>query len=172
VEDSRVRTSRKPAKAQASPAQGPDSGESSTASSASCALVRSSSRTCGPSLLAGWTELSPTSTGSGIEWRAASSPLETSAPRTGGSGYSSSLPEWPTPTASEYGSSNNGCPGDGREVYATAGKASLFTEARRDGGTLNPAWVEALMGFPEGWTDGPLDPDTLPLFGSLLGPPR
>lgn len=80
--------------------------------------------------------------------------------------------EWPTPTASEYGSSNNGCPGDGREVYATAGKASLFTEARRDGGTLNPAWVEALMGFPEGWTDGPLDPETLPLFGSLLGPHR
>lgn len=77
---------------------------------------------------------------------------------------------WPTPTASEYGSSNNGSPGDGREKFATAGKASLSTEARREGGTLNPAWVEALMGFPLGWTDGPADPDTLPLFGSLLEP--
>ena len=35
-----------------------------------------------------------------------------------------------------------------------------------------PAWVEALMGFPTGWTDGPLDPETLPLFGNLLGPSR
>ncbi len=79
---------------------------------------------------------------------------------------------WPTPTATEYGSSNNGCPGDGRETYATAGKASLSTTARREGGSLNPAWVEALMGFPTGWTDGPLDPETLPLFGSLLGPSK
>lgn len=77
-----------------------------------------------------------------------------------GKSLTDAIRQWPTPTASEYGSSNNGCPGDGRETYATAGK----------GGILNPAWVEALMGFPEGWTDGPLDPETLPLFGSLLGP--
>ncbi|MFS8071316.1 MAG: hypothetical protein ACMG6S_33520 [Byssovorax sp.] len=32
---------------------------------------------------------------------------------------------WPTPTASSYGSSNNGCPGDGREEYATKGRPSL-----------------------------------------------
>lgn len=37
---------------------------------------------------------------------------------------------WPTPTASSYGSSNNGCPGDGREEYATRGKPSLEAMAR------------------------------------------
>lgn len=33
--------------------------------------------------------------------------------------------EWPTPAATPYGTSNNGCPGDGREEYATKGKPSL-----------------------------------------------
>lgn len=37
---------------------------------------------------------------------------------------------WPTPTASSYGSSNNGCPGDGRDEYATKGKPSLEVMAR------------------------------------------
>jgi len=111
--------------------------------------------------------------------------------------------EYPTPAASSYGSSNNGCPGDGREEYATKGKPSLESMARdgllyptptaacatggqtsRGGerknepllqgmvgaGKLNPDWVETLMGFPIGWTDGPLDPETLLLFGSLREP--
>lgn len=38
--------------------------------------------------------------------------------------------DWPTPTATPYGSSNNGCPGDGREEYATKGRASLETMAQ------------------------------------------
>jgi hypothetical protein len=59
---------------------------------------------------------------------------------------------WPTPTANDYGSSGNGCPGDGRETYAHAGTPSLSTTARREGGKLNPDWVEALQGFPVGWT--------------------
>jgi hypothetical protein len=75
--------------------------------------------------------------------------------------------EYPTPSASSYGTSNNGCPGDGREEYATKGKPSLDTMAHAWGGKLNPDWVETLMGFPIGWTDGPLDPATLLLFGSL-----
>lgn len=37
----------------------------------------------------------------------------------------------PTPTASNYGSSNNGCPGDGRQEYATKGTLSLRGMARR-----------------------------------------
>ncbi len=36
-----------------------------------------------------------------------------------------------TPTASTYGTSNNGCPHDGREEYATKGKLSLYTMAAR-----------------------------------------
>lgn len=77
---------------------------------------------------------------------------------------------YPTPTASRYGPSGNGDPGDGRGRYAHAGTPSLDTIAARDGGRLNPEWVEALMGFPIGWTDGPSDPATLPLFGSLPEP--
>lgn len=102
---------------------------------------------------------------------------------------------YPTPTATTYGTRNNGDPGDGRGAYATAGAPSLETMARsgelyptptrraetrwggdRKGekllpgmvgvGTLNPEWVETLMGFPIGWTDGPLDPETLLLFGN------
>ena len=37
----------------------------------------------------------------------------------------------PTPSASEYGTSNNGCPGDGRAHYATRGKLSLRGMAKR-----------------------------------------
>lgn len=37
----------------------------------------------------------------------------------------------PTAAATTYGSSNNGCPGDGREEYATKGKPSLETMARQ-----------------------------------------
>lgn len=121
---------------------------------------------------------------------------------TRGSGSSWSRGEYPTPTATSYGSSNNGSPHDGREEYATKGSPSLqrwaqdwptasATDAkgsRRHGymlkgnpGTtltdamllflaqetrkagerssslavLNPAFVEALMGLPNGWTDVP-----------------
>lgn len=122
--------------------------------------------------------------------------------------------EWPTPSATPCGTSNNGSPRDGyREAYATAGKPSLEGCAREEwptptardfrsihaspetmarnarplsetvgagagldgplaasnpstpgnppassspaGGYLNPAWVEALMGAPPGWTELP-----------------
>lgn len=107
--------------------------------------------------------------------------------------------EWPTPTAESYGTSNNGCPGDGREAYATKGKPSLEGMARQDWptpqaadserasetmmrgnptlrgatlgppgqeslnsrgnrrGSLNPDWVETLMGAPPSWTDLPAE---------------
>lgn len=50
----------------------------------------------------------------------------------------------PTLTKSTYGSSNNGCPHDGREAYATAGKPSLHTLVRRmhediEEGLVDPA---------------------------------
>ena len=90
---------------------------------------------------------------------------------------------WPTPTASEYGTGQNGCPGDGRETFAQKGKPSLSTLARAwdttsrrclettsgglSGMALNPAFVESLMGFPPGWTEpdpGGSDAEELPLF--------
>ena len=99
---------------------------------------------------------------------------------------------WPTPTSSSYGSSNNGCPGDGREAYATKGRPSLQRmaaaltpwptreDARASGLMLNPRWIEALMGFPMGWCllptgqaslfDGPLDAGSLSTTGSHPAP--
>lgn len=41
------------------------------------------------------------------------------------------LEMWPTPSATRYGSSGNGCPGDGRARYAHRGKPSLDTLAAR-----------------------------------------
>lgn len=127
------------------------------------------------------------------------------AAREGGPTLLEALGEWPTPTAETYGSSNNGCPGDGRTEYATRGKPSLegmarqgwptptasdskasgasgySTESGRHQGTtltdaivgprgpesrntngsprgsLNPDWVETLMGAPPGWTDLPAE---------------
>lgn len=86
----------------------------------------------------------------------------------------------PTPSASRYGSSNNGCPHDGRTEYKQKGKPSLWTMAAKNlwptptardrksgskgkqensrplseevGGSLNPTWVEWLQGYPLEWT--------------------
>jgi len=58
-----------------------------------------------------------------------------------------------TPTASSYGSGNNGCPGDGRKAYAQAGKPSLWSRARAEGGHLNRRLSLWLMGFPEDWLE-------------------
>jgi hypothetical protein len=70
---------------------------------------------------------------------------------------------YPTPTASRYGSGQNGCPHDGREAFSGKGAPSLDTMAARLwGGTLNPDWVECLMGFPPGWTRLPLPTLGLP----------
>jgi hypothetical protein len=72
-----------------------------------------------------------------------------SALPTSGDGFS----YLPTPSATPYGSGQNGCPHDGRAEYAGKGKPSLWTLARRAGGPLSPLFVEAMMGFPEGWTE-------------------
>jgi hypothetical protein len=53
---------------------------------------------------------------------------------------------WPTPTVND--SKNNGGPSQLRD-REKKGK-NLNAKA---GGSLNPEWVEWLMGFPKGWTD-------------------
>lgn len=85
----------------------------------------------------------------------------------------------PTLTASNCGTSNNGCPGDGREAYRTKGRSSLYQLARDGvlptltvrgnnnrkgispkagdglatalGGQLSPTWSAWFMGFPLDW---------------------
>ena len=46
---------------------------------------------------------------------------------------------WPTPVASDAGTDRGSSAGNGLRNAV--------------GGLLNPAWVEWLMGYPEGWTD-------------------
>jgi hypothetical protein len=72
--------------------------------------------------------------------------------------YNSRLEEavalWPTPT---YGKLAGGT-GGMQQIEAKYLAGEITTEERRamragNGGKLNPAWVEWLMGFPLGWTD-------------------
>lgn len=78
--------------------------------------------------------------------------------------------DFPTPSATEYGSSQNGINGKGGAFERpSAGTPSLSTAARQGAlpggakGVLNPVFVEALMGWPLGWTE-PLETaqDTAP----------
>ena len=122
-----AKTSRSPVAAPASrAASARGSGGNSAASSASCAPRSSSSKTSFSGGVAGCPSCGALCGGSAMPpCRFECRPL-TLGPLT--SGRASSF--WPTPTASSYGSSNNGCPGDGREVYATRGKPSLEVMAR------------------------------------------
>ena len=73
-------------------------------------------------------------------------------------GQAASWSDYPTPSATEYGSSQNGINGKGGEFERpSAGTPSLSTAARTGAlpggkGVLNPIFVEALMGWPLGWT--------------------
>ena len=61
---------------------------------------------------------------------------------------------WPTPTSTDHKAS-------GSAAYSTeSGRHSgttLTDATARRGRQTQPAWVEALMGFPAGWLDGPPD---------------
>ena len=58
---------------------------------------------------------------------------------------------WPTPTANEDAA---GTP-NGKMQKMLGNHPDIRGTTPRDwaGGTLNPRWVEWLMGFPDGWTD-------------------
>ena len=66
---------------------------------------------------------------------------------------------WPTATANE-----DACGRPGAKMQKMLGN---HPEVRGDltGGTLNPQWVEWLMGFPSGWTE--LSPSEMPLSRRL-----
>jgi hypothetical protein len=66
--------------------------------------------------------------------------------------------EWPTPTVAAAEGSQKTRGGDRANEPLLGGMAGP--------GKLNPDWVETLMGLPIGWTDGPVDPETLLLFGN------
>jgi hypothetical protein len=70
---------------------------------------------------------------------------------------------WPTPTASDH-------KGSGEKIIRKDGKSRMdrldyATEqdpaTKQRGASLNPTWVEGLMGYPKGWTsldDGEMAP--------------
>ena len=87
-----------------------------------------------------------------------------------GWGLSSAVKLWPTPKSSASGpdfarAERTGSGGDdlattvakmypSPDVGMAKGRGEKSAAARsRLGGSLNPEWVEWLMGFPEGWTD-------------------
>jgi len=84
-------------------------------------------------------------------------------------GFSPNLPEmvtaraaglWPTPTARDH---KGGRKPETLEASGRGSTNSLNDALTCQGqhGSLNPTWVEWLMGFPEGWTD--LKPSEMPL---------
>jgi hypothetical protein len=73
-------------------------------------------------------------------------------PRTSGTASSSS-PPWPTPTARDHkdGSYCPNVPVNGL-LGRTVWEHDSSTPPLAASGSLNPTWVEWLMGFPSGWT--------------------
>jgi hypothetical protein len=74
----------------------------------------------------------------------------------GSIGLARTVAMWPTPCATDYkGAGKNGELRDRLDYAAERGgtKSNKYPEPPEIGGTLNPTWVEWLMGWPIGWTD-------------------
>ena len=74
-----------------------------------------------------------------------------------GRSITNSLPDavtgqlWPTPTANEDHAGRPG--GKMQKMLGNHPEVRGTTEAEWRRGSLNPTWVEWLMGYPKGWTD-------------------
>ena len=103
----------------------------------------------------------PTTSGYSNEWAIkqlmanARSRDEWDAMSRAGSGKKERL--WPTPRASDWkdtpGMSLTGTNPDGSTRDRTDRLAGAVYAGSAQSGSLNPDWVERLMGFPVGWTD-------------------
>ena len=100
------------------------------------------------------------------------------ASKNSGDGLATAVAKWPTPTKSD-GTGGPGCSGRAGGLnlrtavtkfptptssmvttgdmeqarFAGNGSRPSYEEANKDGGPLNPHWVEWLMGWPIGWTN-------------------
>ena len=143
---SRAKTSRSRAPAPASTASARAFGRSSPGSSVTFDPDSSSWRTCPLSDDEASIEFSGTWPRAGTMRRGIASPLPPSAPLTAAIGSSWSRGEYPTPSASSYGTSQN----EGKVEHnrpATAGTPSLETWARAGGPSAEPrgpAWPTPL----------------------------
>jgi hypothetical protein len=182
-EVSRARTSALPAREQALTEPAAACGDTWRGSLARFDPATSSWRTAQPSLLEDLGESSVTWPRSGMTAGGRCWELPMLEHRISGTG-SGLLPRFPTPLVGGTGPSTHGqISGQFRREMAKAfarwpvatptardwrsGKASQATHARNSrplseqiGGSLNPTWVEWLMGWPLGWTDlKPLETD-------------
>lgn len=69
--------------------------------------------------------------------------------RAGGLNLRTAVAQWPTPTVND--SKNSTLPPSQIEHNNIPG--ALLRDGEPPGGQLNPAWVERMMGWPDGWTD-------------------
>ena len=69
--------------------------------------------------------------------------------RAGGLNLRTAVAQWPTPTVND--SKNSTLPPSQIEHDNIPG--ALLRDGEPPGGQLNPAWVERMMGWPDGWTD-------------------
>jgi hypothetical protein len=188
LEDSRARTSAQLARERVSKEAEADCGKSSRESLAKYDPISRSWKTRQFSLLGGLIEFSETWPRWGSMQNGALYLLPIAVPRIEGneSGY------WPTPQAHDaskgdpkrvgrYGTKHGGRNLNGKAAkWPTpisrdwrSGKVSQATMERNSrplseqiGGSLNPMWVEWLMGFPLGWTD--LEPLAMGKFQQWL----
>ena len=72
-----------------------------------------------------------------------------------GAGLSKTVQMWPTPTTRDHkGGYLGGRMRNGKVSMDTLDVAVQYTDnQQKNGGQLNPTWVEWLMGYPSGWTD-------------------
>ena len=75
-------------------------------------------------------------------------------PNTGkGAGLSHEVKMWPTPTASDNRDRGNLSQPSIQRRQEKGKQLNLSMVADKNSGSLNPTWVEWLMGYPIGWTD-------------------
>ena len=60
---------------------------------------------------------------------------------------------WPTPQSEDVRDRGNAASGAVQRRAAKGKQIMLSQSVSEESGALNPAWVEALMGFPAGWTE-------------------
>lgn len=87
-------------------------------------------------------KIRPTPTVTGLWNRAGMRP-------TSGDGLSTAVKNWATPTSRDWKDGVDPSPN-----APTNGLLGRQAPRENGGGALNPDWVETLMGFPIGWTDG------------------
>jgi hypothetical protein len=74
--------------------------------------------------------------------------------KTSGDGLATAVKMWPTPTASDWKGPNLSG-GESASCHGLSTSVAMLNNPQVNavGGSLNPNWVEWLMGWPIGWTD-------------------